>query len=112
MSVRLLPLLLATGCTTAALLGLHALTAPDQGGVAVTVGATAAPSAAPAPAPRVVVPAEAPTAAPAPDVLPTLWGALNGETAAYVSGEMRMLSELERAMADQLAGILSHARGH
>jgi hypothetical protein len=113
MSIRLLPALAALGIACAATVGLHAILSGGLPAATPVVRPAVPPATSPAepgPAAGIVLPV-APVAVATADPLRGLWGSLNHDTATYVSGEMRMLSELEAVIADQAARLLAHLGG-
>jgi hypothetical protein len=80
-------------------------------GVSGGLVAGVAPSA-PRPGIQVVLPTTSPAAPPADaGVLPRLGQRINDETAAVARGQMSILDELERAIADQIRSIIHRVEG-
>jgi hypothetical protein len=58
------------------------------------------------------IPTPGSTASPGPGGLPNLGQHINDETGSVARGQMGILDELEKAIADQIRGIIRHAEGH
>lgn len=106
-------LLLAVASVIAVVVALQMAAGRPGSGVATTTETS--PASPPAQTPMTIHQSAATSASPgvAPsNPLPNLGQHINDETGAVARGQMNILDELERAIADQVRAIIRHAQGH